>query len=348
MTTTLIIEATPPHPGAIALLTLTGPGAKQIIEDWTDRPCPADGRLRLRPLAGIDEGLVALLPHKQTMQTTAWIMPHAGRAVIRSLIELALQQPEVALSQSVNAQALYPEARSQIEAEACLAIASAPSPLAIDALVNQHHAWQQPLDPPSIRETSATLDHLLTPPTVAIVGRPNTGKSTLLNQLLGRQAAITSDTPGTTRDWVGGLVELPLANEPHHAVAVHWIDSPGLRQTDDPIEAEAIARVQPLLHAANILIALRDPHHPWPEPADLPRPPDLYAINKADLGPVNDHLWQQAPPEAPRLTLSADTGEGIPELSAAILNRLGFTDRWPERIQQPWAFNDRLRHLVSS
>ncbi|NJL31882.1 MAG: GTP-binding protein [Phycisphaerales bacterium] len=60
---------------------------------------------------------------------------------------------------------------------------------------------------------------------VVVAGQPNVGKSTLMNKMLGRSASLVADLPGTTRDWVAGWVEL-------EGVALHWMDTPGLRHTD--------------------------------------------------------------------------------------------------------------------
>ena len=80
-----------------------------------------------------------------------------------------------------------------------------------------------------------SLDHLLHPPRVAIVGAPNVGKSTLANQLFAQERSITADLPGTTRDWVGEIANID-------GLAVTLVDTPGVRDTADAIEREAIDR----------------------------------------------------------------------------------------------------------
>ncbi|GBF92605.1 hypothetical protein Rsub_05219 [Raphidocelis subcapitata] len=86
---------------------------------------------------------------------------------------------------------------------------------------------------------------------VAIVGRPNSGKSSLLNALAGRCAAIVSPRPGTTRD----VVEVPIALAGHRLAVA---DSAGLRQTDCPIEAEGVARALQEARGANIVLWVCD------------------------------------------------------------------------------------------
>jgi tRNA modification GTPase len=84
---------------------------------------------------------------------------------------------------------------------------------------------------------------------VAIVGAPNAGKSTLLNRLAGREAAITSEFAGTTRDVIE--VRMDLAGLP-----VTIIDTAGLRETPDPVEAMGIARARDRMRAADLRIVL--------------------------------------------------------------------------------------------
>ncbi|MEQ9460232.1 MAG: GTPase [Phycisphaeraceae bacterium] len=341
MTPTHIIELTAPNPGAVALLVLNGPQAPQIAAQLTGSPIPPDRRLRLRQFDNIDEGLVVAHPATDSAPATIWLMPHAGRAVIHAIIQHCTQLGAT-LSTTPDPRTYFPEADSLIETEACLLMTRAASPLAVDALAAQPKAWSDDPrpDPVTTHQRTCTLDRLITPPTVAVVGRPNVGKSTLLNRLLGRRAAITSELPGTTRDWVGALVELPLGDQPHQAIAVHWVDSPGLRSTVDEVEAEAIRRVQPILERADVLIALRDRTIPWPDPQALPRSPDLHVINKADLDQPEDPKYPDA------IHISAETGSGLPQLASAVLTHLGFTHEWPAIIRRPWAFNDRLRSTL--
>ena len=96
---------------------------------------------------------------------------------------------------------------------------------------------------------------LLHPPRVAIVGRPNVGKSTLANQLFARERSITADLPGTTRDWVGELADV-------NGLAVMLVDTPGLRDAADPIERAAIAGARGQIAAADLVVARARSHPP--------------------------------------------------------------------------------------
>ncbi len=141
---------------------------------------------------------------------------------------------------------------------------------------------------------------------IAILGKPNAGKSTLLNQLAGRDAAIVTDIPGTTRD----IVEVRLVLGGH----LVWVsDTAGLRETDDLVEAEGVRRARKAAKDADLRIWLYDLRDSFE--SDDVQPGDLVIANKSDL--VNQ-------PNVSRETLlmSAKLGEGVSEIEAAIIGRI--------------------------
>jgi len=125
---------------------------------------------------------------------------------------------------------------------------------------------------------------------VAVAGPPNAGKSSLFNVLAGRDAAITSAIPGTTRD----LVEAPTAIG---GVPFLLIDSAGLRESADPVEAIGIARAQAAVASADIVLWLGDAK-------DAPGRA-LLVHAKADLGPSSGSA---------DVSVSVMTGEGVEDL----------------------------------
>ncbi|WP_417723171.1 tRNA uridine-5-carboxymethylaminomethyl(34) synthesis GTPase MnmE [Salipiger sp.] len=108
---------------------------------------------------------------------------------------------------------------------------------------------------------------------VAIVGAPNIGKSSLLNELAGRDAAITSEIAGTTRDVIE--VHMEIAGLP-----VTLLDTAGLRETDDPVEKIGIQRARQRAESADLRVFLVGPDE---APMMEPKPGDLVRISKADL-----------------------------------------------------------------
>ncbi|WP_095587810.1 tRNA uridine-5-carboxymethylaminomethyl(34) synthesis GTPase MnmE [Actibacterium ureilyticum] len=133
---------------------------------------------------------------------------------------------------------------------------------------------------------------------VAIVGPPNAGKSTLLNALAGREAAITSDIPGTTRDVIE--VRMDLAGLP-----VTVLDTAGLRETEDVIEGLGVTRARQRAEQADLRIFLIDA--PGQEPAMPPLAEDIVVHSKSDL-----NQWGEG------ISISAKTGAGISELVTRI------------------------------
>ena len=130
---------------------------------------------------------------------------------------------------------------------------------------------------------------------VAIVGPPNVGKSTLLNCLAGREAAITSEFAGTTRDIIE--VRMELAGLP-----VTLLDTAGLRQTNDVVENIGIKRAFARAETADIRLFLTVDGRPLTEVS--PKPGDIVLLGKADLGVTNGQA----------VSVSGKTGAGISQL----------------------------------
>ncbi|MGZ5986979.1 MAG: tRNA uridine-5-carboxymethylaminomethyl(34) synthesis GTPase MnmE [Caulobacteraceae bacterium] len=119
---------------------------------------------------------------------------------------------------------------------------------------------------------------------IALLGAPNAGKSTLLNVLARREAAIVTATPGTTRD----IIEVPLVLGGYKVIVA---DTAGLRQTSDEIEAEGVRRAEAWGYGADLRIWLVDGYgdpNPFP-PASLQKG-DLILLTKRDLGEGLDGL----------------------------------------------------------
>lgn len=155
---------------------------------------------------------------------------------------------------------------------------------------------------------------------VPIVGRPNAGKSSLFNALLGEERAIVTAVPGTTRDRVSEAVEIA-------GVRLTLSDTAGLRETTEPVEAIGIARTRELIDAAPVVIWVVDGAEPLtPEDraigATLAGKTALAALNKRDRG----HAVAVAEVEAlvPHVVeVSAARGDGIGALKQALAGMVG-------------------------
>jgi tRNA modification GTPase len=153
---------------------------------------------------------------------------------------------------------------------------------------------------------------------VVISGRPNVGKSSLLNALLGRDRAIVSEQPGTTRD----SIEESLVLE---GFLVRLVDTAGLRETACAIEAEGVARAGALVEQADLNLHLLDGSRALDaedgrQLARLSPTRTLLAVNKSDLPPRLDREaldgWQA-------VSISARAGHGLAALREALAGRLG-------------------------
>jgi tRNA modification GTPase len=172
---------------------------------------------------------------------------------------------------------------------------------------------------------------------VALAGPPNVGKSSLLNALARRPAAIVSEEAGTTRDVIE--VRLDLGGYP-----VVLSDTAGIRQTELRIEQEGIRRTFETARAADLILWLVDPAAPEIQlPADLIPLADRVLIvrNKADL------IKTGTPPALPddSVLLSAKTGQGLEDLTARLAAIA--KDRLDDRGQPAALTNARQRALVT-
>ncbi|MEO0965640.1 MAG: GTPase [Planctomycetota bacterium] len=335
MTPLRVAPLTPRAAGAVALLHLAGP-AETVTDtlnrltgsdDWADVPI---SHPRLARLADLDDGLATRLS-----PTLAQLTPHGGVALLDAILD-RLRGLGVTLDPRLEPALAFPEADSPIEADVLATLATAASPAAIPVLAAQPAIWRRWLADPDRTAPSPQpgLDRLLAPPTVVLVGRPNVGKSTLTNALTAHPTAITSHLAGTTRDHLAADTTLPLPNADH--LVVRLLDTPGLRSSDDPVEQRAIVAARQVIADADCLVALRDPDIDWPDDNSLPRSPDLRVLNKADLA------HQATAPDT--VAVSARTGDGMLELTAAVITTLGIPDLSNPSELPPWPFCSTLRH----
>ena len=157
---------------------------------------------------------------------------------------------------------------------------------------------------------------------VVISGKPNAGKSSLLNALLGERRAIVSAISGTTRDAIEEGVVI-------RGVAVRLVDTAGIRTGADEIEEEGIERAKSYLARADLVLRLVDPMTDPIAEAEGGENPitanTVVVLTKRDL-------WQESFSVPGALTISTKTGDGLEELRQEIVRRLGIDK---ERFDQP-------------
>jgi tRNA modification GTPase len=166
---------------------------------------------------------------------------------------------------------------------------------------------------------------------VALVGRPNAGKSSLFNALLGADRAIVTPVPGTTRD---ALEERVMLED----VPVVLTDTAGVRDSRGRVEKEGISRTRQALEQADVAVCVVDASQPM-SPGDkgvfrlAAAKKRVVALNKSDLvktvrrsnhGRPAAERWAQFAEDAPCVSTSAKTGQGLPDLSRAILGQAGY------------------------
>lgn len=182
--------------------------------------------------------------------------------------------------------------------------------------------------------------------TVVMAGLPNAGKSSLLNQLSGRDSAIVTDIPGTTRDLLREHIQID-------GMPLHVIDTAGLRVSGDTIEQEGIKRAwQEIKQADRILLVVDSstltathPHDIWPEFIDQLDSLEKITIiqNKVDRSKLPVKLIERNTDNPfPIIRLSAKEGQGLDLLRQHLKSCMGFTGGSTEG-----SFSARRRHLVA-
>lgn len=148
---------------------------------------------------------------------------------------------------------------------------------------------------------------------VVLLGRPNAGKSSLMNQLTGMDTSIVTDVPGTTRDIVNENLQID-------GIPLRLVDTAGLRESNDVIEVEGVRRARAASENADLVILVVDVSDDAPEEQlslldDSSDSHSIVVLNKVDL---------REPTGIDGVPVSAKTGEGMDELKSVLKQRLGF------------------------
>jgi len=346
------------HPGALAVVRVSGPRAGDVVERLTRKPLPTPRRMALRTLAdpstgeAFDKGLVVWFaaPDTETGEPMAELHLHGGRAVVGAALDAlahldfcrlaepgeftrrAFEHGKLDLTEAEGIADLVAAETAAQRRQALQQMGGALHRLYEDwrgrglrALAHLEAAIDFPDEdlPEGLAEEVRVViaglrDEIVTHLedrrgerlrdglSIAIIGPPNAGKSSLLNLLARREAAIVSETAGTTRDVIE--VHLDLGGWP-----VVLADTAGLRDSEDAIEQEGVRRARARAAAADLRVLVLDASGDWrPHMQAITRSTenwtparDVVVANKADLVAVYD----------PRVVaLSTRDGTGLPRL----------------------------------
>ena len=331
--------------GAVGVLHMRA--IPERLSDTLSITLPDIGHASLRRICNLDEALVLRATHD-----TIIVTPHGGPRLRQRLVR-AISDAGISFvsPNELSPADIFVESTSDIQARMLYTLARAASVDAIALLLAQPARWEKYGAPTTAdAPRSNRLRHLIDPPTVVIAGAPNAGKSTLLNALLGRTAAVTSPIAGTTRDFVSAnivlaglacrVVDAPGFNENNvsknnlsemsvleksslNTDMNHMNSNPSAMQSANQapsslqaqraIDQAAIARALQEIHGADLVIALAAPDQAWP---NIEHSNILRVRSMSDI----------APPHTPRgadsLQLSALTGDGLIEFAQLVREKL--------------------------
>lgn len=333
------IVLTPPGAAAVAVVRLHGPAVGAFMSTHFSKPAVV-GRCVYGNLTDgqwqIDDAIVVATGPK-----TVDLNVHGGAWVLHGVLDLA-RRAGFQIRESAPLP-LPPEAidsDGEFQREALAYLPRAKTELGVRALLAQPKAWEAlRRSPPGADElrrilTDPTLHHLLCPPTAAIVGVPNAGKSTLANQLFGQERSITADLPGTTRDWVGEIANID-------GLPVMLMDTPGLRLTHDPIEQAAIEQSRPrITHAQLIVLVLDATRALEPDQSNLiERFPNAIKVkNKIDCAA----MWEIG--DLAAIATVATSGKGLIRLRRELVRRFCGADKIVSH--RPYCWTPRQRSII--
>ena len=152
---------------------------------------------------------------------------------------------------------------------------------------------------------------------VALIGRPNVGKSSVFNSLLASDRAIVTEVPGTTRDSLSELLNID-------GVPVLLTDTAGMREANDPVEYLGIERTRRAIADADLVLFVLDGSQPLSDEdrtifRDIAENKYLIVLNKSDLESFSKLICAGIGDNSPCVAVSAKTGEGLGDLRAAIM-----------------------------
>jgi len=356
--------------GAIATIQLFGDSAEAILKKIfkPTRTKPATfrtGEILLGTISDGDETVDQVVIGCEADKCFA-INCHGNPLIVEMIMQLLqrsgaeLVTAEQLLAKTLQAQ----EPISTIALEAKLTLPKTKTLAGAKIITNQTKGglgkkaeeWLQNLDAVPVKQIKAQAGQILNNSAaarliiagckVAIIGSPNTGKSTLLNCLTGRQKAIVADIKGTTRDWVSGQCQIP-------PLALELFDTAGLDATlratgGDPIAKAAQRKSLQILEQADLGLLVLDISEPASQLDEqlvkkIAGKKVLTVLNKGDL-PAKLETAELPQILANTVTISAKFATGIEELAEKIRLSLGIADF---DLRQPICFTSRQENLLN-
>ncbi len=331
---TRVAVLTPPGRGAVATVLVQGAQARDIVsrrfmplsrKRLTDCEVGSIVVGHFQGAEGASEELVVGLVAADRVEVHC----HGGRAAVDAIVQsLTAEGATQCLWQEVT---LASDA-DPIAAEALAALAEATTERTASILLDQYRGALRraveraiaQIEHGDLEDAKRSLDellarapvglHLTRPWRIAIVGRPNVGKSSLINALLGYERAIVFDQPGTTRDVLTARTALD-------GWPVELADAAGLRSSDDPLETAGVQRATELARHSDLVLSVFEASAAWTAADDELLATTTFAkrlivYNKLDLGtPARD-----ARPTG--IAVSAKTGKNLDELIGTIVQAL--------------------------
>lgn len=360
LTDTIVARITPPGRGAVAIVRVSGPEAWRIagcvFEPWPR--APESHRAVHGRFAHGDEGLA--LPfaegHGFTGEEAVELMVHGAPVSVQGLVERCLAAGARMAAPGEFTMRAFMNGRIDLaRAEAVREMVEARTPAQLRAAfelnrgalsvpvgefvgrirrlileVDAHADFSEEIGDFDRAGARAEVDEILAELAVlaegarravrwrdgvriAICGRPNAGKSSLLNALTGGERAIVTDIPGTTRDTIEEMADVG-------GVPCILVDTAGLRETDDTVEAIGVARAWEAVGAADGCWYLFDASVGW-------RPEDDALLSRLPRGAVVVATKCDLPhSDVPGLRMSVLRGEGLDALADAVRERFGFEE----------------------
>jgi tRNA modification GTPase len=359
MTATLTAILTPLGEGGIGVVGLLGPRAVEIanavfrgtrVKDLRALPSGRICHGFVHDETGpVDEVIVHLSRGSAPESNLVEINCHGGIVPVRKVLSVCLRRgaTEAAPEEFARRACAEREGLDLVQQEAWSLLPNAhtlPAALVLldqiaGALSDSLRSQVGRLEALDVNEVSKELQDLLArapfgialmqPRRLVVVGKPNVGKSTLVNTLLAEERVLVHHLPGTTRDAVAALVEIS-------GVPFELVDTAGLRESGHHLEMLGVEQTWREVAEADILLLLLDSSQPLDADdahvlAALRARDVIFVVTKTDLPEAFDRSVVEKAARAPLCIISARTGAGIESLCRVILQRVGFAPHEPGR-----------------